>query len=151
MRNPHLAIQRTPHMKEPGAIVRRLLMAAQDASPELTGIGHDILTGRVAKPFPAEVVDRLRAQVAEALGTTLRPRQRTARASTPIHAGIIEAWGVATKDPDTKHLSQWLDHGAPLGYSESIPTAGIFPEVPRAETGHVAQQDLYRAIEGWQN
>lgn len=62
MRNPHLA----PHMKEPGAIVRRLLMAAQDALPELTGIGHDILTGRVAKPFPAEVVDRLRAQVAEA-------------------------------------------------------------------------------------
>ena len=85
------------------------------------------------------------------MGTTLRPRQRTARASTPIHAGIIEAWGVATKDPDTKHLSQWLDRGAPLGYSESIPTAGIFPEVPRAETGHVAQQDLYRAIEGWQN
>ena len=143
MRNPHLAVQRMPHMGH-----RPETLGGSPGCFTCTGIGHDILTGRMAAPFPAEVVDRLRARVAEALGTKLRPRHRTARASTPLNAGIIEAWGVATRDPDTKHLSQWLDHGAPLGYSESIPPAGIFPEVPRAETGQVAQQDLEPSKDG---
>ena len=121
MRNPHLAVQRLPSMKGPGAMVRLILEETQRASPELTAIGRDILTGRVASPFPEEVVTGLRVKVAEALGRPYAPRNRTAKADTPLEANIVEAWGTATQDPDTTNLCQWLDHGAPLGYSEPIP------------------------------
>ncbi|CAE7217179.1 hypothetical protein AK812_SmicGene15550 [Symbiodinium microadriaticum] len=41
----------------------------------------------------------------------VRKRRRTAPANTPIQAAVLEAWGLATDDPDAEVLSQWLDHG----------------------------------------
>ena len=151
MRNPHLAIPRRPGLIVPGSRVRAILEEAQLAQPELTAIGRDILTGREAIPFPAEVIAHLRARVVQALGGAQKQRDRTARATTPIEANVIEAWGNATGDPDSATLCEWLDHGAPLGYHQSIPTNGIFPTVPSETKGPEGQQDLYRSLEGWQN
>ncbi|CAK9106255.1 Uncharacterized protein SCF082_LOCUS49493 [Durusdinium trenchii] len=151
MRNPHLAIPRIPGLIVPGSRVRAILEEAQLAQPELTAIGRDILTGREAIPFPAEVIAHLRARVVQALGGAQKQRDRTARATTPIEANVIEAWGNATGDPDSATLCEWLDHGAPLGYHQSIPTNGIFPTVPSETKGPEGQQDLYRSLEGWQN
>ena len=151
MRNPHTAVGRMPKLAETGALVLRILEQAVQSQPDLVSIGRDILTGRQASPIPAEVITGTRELVVAALGGSMRPRRRTARASTPLQANVIQAWGERTGDPDTRHLCEWLDHGAPLGYSQNIPSVGIFPRVEPEDSAGQNLQDLHRSLEGWQN
>ena len=92
------------------------------------------MEGREAKSFDVRIVDALRSAVLSMLNSPRSPRRRTVRASTPLHSSVISAWGTATGDEDSPILAEWLDHGAPLGFSQDITTSGVFPVVP-AEGG----------------
>ena len=81
------------------------------------------------------------------VGGPTGPRVRTARATTPIDANVIQAWGAHSGDPDTQHLCNWLDNGAPLGYAQSIPSVGVFPKVESKTSTAQLQQDLHRLAE----
>ena len=84
------------------------------------------------------------------LGGSDEPRHRTARATTPIQANVIEKWGQATGDPDSQTLAEWLDHGAPLVFSQKIKTNGIFPVVEDT-TGDLDAESIVRPLVNWEN
>lgn len=48
-----------------------------------------------------------------------------------------------------KVLSKWLDHGAPLGFTEDIEATGVFPLAEETPSSiHEDLNDLYRSLEG---
>ena len=78
-------------------------------------------------------------------------RVRSARANTPLQASVIGAWGKLVEDPDSQTLTNWLDHGAPLGYTQPIPTNGIFPVVDGEGWREENLKNLSRSLAGWVN
>ena len=144
MRNPAASVLKMPHVRNPAWQVRELLYKAQSLWPQLANPAEAILEGRPATEIPAEIVERVRGSLIRMLGGYNGPRARTARAQTPIQANVIEAWGQATHDPDTQHLSQWLDHGAPLGFTQEIPSVGVFPVVETHDAAEVDSDNMFR-------
>lgn len=55
------------------------------------------------------------------------------------------------EDPDSQTLTNWLDHGAPLGYTQPIPTNGIFPVVDGEGWKEENLKNLSRSLAGWVN
>ncbi|CAE7838251.1 unnamed protein product [Symbiodinium sp. CCMP2592] len=126
--------------------------AASKLHAELVEPALAILEGRKPEEFDTDVIGKIRAAVLTTLGADARAttRERTAPASTPLRAEIFEAWGKATDDPDSATLAGWLDHGAPLGLTEDIPSTGVFPPVvPRDLKPH--EKLDRRVLEGWSN
>lgn len=150
MRNPQLAVERNTNYKLPGLKVRQLLRKAQLVWPCLCEPATAILKHESPSDFPLPVLQELRRLTLEVLGGSNAERRRTARASTPIQANVVEAWGLATGDIDTDHLVAWLDHGAPLGFVEEIPSVGVFPTVDGPEWSEEQALSTFRTI-GWQN
>lgn len=151
MRNPSQSIRRQPGTANPGWMVRELCYKAQQLWPSLAGTAAAILEGREAKSFDVRIVDALRSAVLGMLNSPRSPRRRTVRASTPLHSSVISAWGTASGDEDSPILAEWLDHGAPLGFSQDITTSGVFPVVPAEGGEDEGQASLLRSLEGWQN
>ena len=102
-------------------------------------------------PFDERIVQALRRSVLGMLDSPQNARQRSARASTPLHSSVISAWGTAAGDKDSPILADCLDHGAPLGFSQHITTSGVFPIVPAEGVGDEGQANLLRSLQGWQN
>ena len=150
MRNPHLSIKRLPFTVLPGQKVRLLFLKAQELWPELHETAAGILTNQKPRDFPQEVIALLRRTTITLLGGEKATRPRSARANTPISSEVIACWGRASKDPDAETLASWLDHGAPMGFTNPIQTNGIFPlageEGPAEHTASVAE-----TLEGWEN
>ncbi|CAE7312378.1 unnamed protein product [Symbiodinium sp. CCMP2592] len=148
LRNPRRALTRLPKSAVVGRGIRRLLSQAVDLWPELLDPAVAILRGDLSP----DAVTSVRSAVLTALGATegTRKRKRTAPAATPIQAAVLEAWGDATDDPDATLLAHWLDHGAPLGMEQEVPTTGVFLPVPRDGQMPASQLDR-RALEGWKN
>ena len=151
MRNPQLAVERNTNYKLPGLKVRQLLRKAQLVWPCLCEPATAILKHESPSDFPLPVLQELRRLTLEVLGGSNAERRRTARASTPIQANVVEAWGLATGDIDTDHLVAWLDHGAPLGFVEEIPSVGVFPTVDGPEWSEEQALSTFRTMDGWQN
>ena len=151
MRNPHRSIQRLPKSKKVGRLVRVLLEKALDLWPSLVRPASLILQGKEAEAMDEKVVEQVRRSVLLLLAGDQGERVRTAVAKTPLRANVIEAWGKAIEDPDADTLASWLDHGAPLGYTQPIPTRWIFPRVSGIEWKEQALMDLTRSLHGWQN
>ncbi|CAE7648821.1 unnamed protein product [Symbiodinium sp. CCMP2592] len=134
LRNPRRALTRLPRSAAVGIAIRRLLSRAVDLWPELLDPAVAILRGEEPADFSPEAVS------SEEDGT----------AATPIQASVLEAWGDATDDPDAKLLAHWLDHGAPLGIEQAVPTTGVF--IPVSRDGQMPAWQLdRRALEGWKN
>ena len=118
MRNPHQSVAKLPKAKKMGRLVNTLLRKALELWPSLEKTGRAILTGEKVAPMDEKVVDKVRKSVLSLLGCEESQRVRTARASTPLQASVIGAWGKLVGDPDSETLVSWLDHGAPLGYTQ---------------------------------
>ena len=89
----------------------------------------------------------LRTQVLAALGGP--PGQGSGRPEPPLQLTPTSSkrGGAHSGDPDTQHLCNWLDNGAPLGYAQSIPSVGVFPKVESKTSTAQLQQDLHRLAE----
>ena len=131
-----------------GRAVQKLLRHTLTKWPELVEPARAILRGEEPSDFDPDTIDSIRSAVHTVLGTSqeVKARKRTAPAYTPLRADIIEAWGLATDDPDATTIADWLDNGAPLGISQAIPSRGVFPN---NVTPH-SQLDA-RTLEGWSN
>ena len=151
MRNPQLSVKRMPRANLMGKMVRSLLEKAIDLWPSLQVAAAQILRGDTAEAMDSKVVCQVRQSVLLLLSGHLGERNRTAKADTPLQASVIEAWGRAIEDPDAEVLAEWLDHGAPLGYTQPIPTRGVFPRVDGIEWKEQALMNLTRSLQGWQN
>ena len=145
MRNPQLSVKRMPRANLMGKLVRSLLEKAIDLWPSLQVAAAQILRGDTAEAMDSKVVCQVRQSVLLLLSGHLGERNRTAKADTPLQASVIEAWGRAIDDPDAEVLAEWLDHGAPLGYTQPIPTRGVFPRVDGIEWKEQALMNLTRS------
>ena len=105
MRNPSMALHRMPQAKNPACQVRELLYKAQDLWKKMRETAAAILCGRKPKDLDVRVVEAVRKAATQMLGGSTRPRQREARAETPINANLIEAWGHAAGDRDSPLLA----------------------------------------------
>ena len=152
LRNPRRALERLPRSAAAGRGIRRLLEQALHLWPELLDPAVAILRGEEPAEFNNTVVESVRSAVLTALGAPehVRKRRRTAPANTPIQAAVLQAWGLATDDPDAEVLSEWLDNGAPLGIEQAVPTTGVFPPVSASSQLPASQLDR-RTLEGWEN
>ena len=151
MRNPAKSILRMPKVRNPAWQVRELLYKAQSLWPELTQAADAILSGDVPQEPSPEIVAAVRKTLIQMLGGSIEQRTRTARATTPIQASVIEAWGQAVGDPDSGTLARWLDHGAPLGFSQRIETTGIFPIIEDISGGTEEIHSIVRPLTNWEN
>eukprot|EP00435_Cladocopium_sp_Y103_P023242 s2849_g5.t1 len=124
MRNPHISTSRIAGMHARGKVVRAFLQKAQELWPDLRLSALAILQGEEPPEFSTKIIERLRQILVGTLWSRPTERRRTAVADTPIRAEVIEGW---QEDPDSATLASWLDHGAPMGYSENIVDNGIFP------------------------
>ena len=50
-----------------------------------------------------------------------------------------------------RYWHKWLDDGAPLGFTEDIPTTGVFPAVQGPSASAEAIKGMTRTLEDWQN
>lgn len=151
MRNPAKSILRMPKVRNPAWQVRELFYKAQSLWPELTQAADAILSGDVPQEPSPEIVAAVRKTLIQMLGGSIEQRTRTARATTPIQASVIEAWGQAVGDPDSGTLARWLDHGAPLGFSQRIETTGIFPIIEDISGGTEEIHSIVRPLTNWEN
>ena len=152
MRNPSNSLLRVKGATEAGTAVKELLDTALDTWPMLLQPARAILEGDEPQDYPDNLIEVIRSSVLTLLGATKeqRTRRRTAAASTPLRADIIEAWSNVADDPDSSTLAAWLDHGAPLGITQQIPSHGVFPpaaEMEKIEADHIQR----RSLEGWEN
>ena len=109
-----------------------------------------ILQGEKPTELPEELVKQLRGSFLKLAGSP-GARARTARANTPLCSEVFAAWGANTEDPDSYTLAEWLDHGAPLGFSQAIKTNGIFPKVLGEQWTEEQRKQLVRSMDGWEN
>lgn len=148
MRNPLTSIKRIPKSDMAGKAVFKLLRQAA-YHPSVKSLVNSILSGSNAAPISAQLIDKLRELICKlSPGNNI---DRTAKANTPLRPEIFEVWGRLSSDPDSKVLAQWLRHGAPLGFTEPIPSTGIFPVVEDIEWKAEAAEQLQRSFENWSN
>ena len=143
-----MAVARLPGMLERGKVTRAFLLKAQELWPDLCRPALAILRGEEPGDMDGAVVNKLRDILLDTLWAKPAERQRTARAQTPIHSTVVAGW---TEDPDSSTIAQWLDHGAPMGFSDPIPSTGIFPEVPATRAELETYQFEAKSLEGWAN
>ena len=148
MRNPHLSVSRLPGTWQRGDAVRQLLFKAQNLwKTELQAPAIAILSGQEPKDLPEKIINQIRETLLKTLWHT-STRTRTARASTPLRSQVIAGW---KEDPDSATLANWLDHGAPMGFTQEIESNGIFPVVPRQMATQEAETTTLSSLEGWNN
>ena len=151
MRNPHVSATKLPRAAVAGQAVKGVLLKAQELWPSLKDPARCILQGAKPGTLNTQLVAAIKKSVMTVLGAgELSPRVRTAKASSPISSEVLAAWGKCAYDPDAETLAGWIDNGAPLGFTEPIPSRGIFPKVDPVEFC----QDLYDpapTLEGWTN
>ena len=148
MRNPHISVSRLPKTWERGDAVRQLLFKAQNLwKKELQAPAVAILSGKEPQEMPPGIIGQVRRVLLNTLWDT-QPRTRTARASTPLNSQVIAGW---KEDPDSSTLADWLDHGAPMGFTKEISSNGIFPVVPRQQASPEAETSTLSSLEGWTN
>ena len=75
----------------------------------------------------------------------------TARARTPLQAWVFAGWAEYSDDPDADTLTQWLLHGAPLGFDEAITRSGVFPPSTGTRADAPTDAELSREAQGWEN
>eukprot|EP00435_Cladocopium_sp_Y103_P021280 s2656_g5.t1 len=151
MRNPRESIQRMPKAKNVSWQIRELFYKTQELWPSLIETAKAILKGEAPSSMDERVIQHVRDTVIKMIGGPTSSRTRTARAQTPLQANVIEAWGKAAGDPDSEILARWLDHGAPLGFTQDIETCGVFPIAEANAPKDENLNDLVRSLEGWQN
>ena len=151
MRNPRAAAAKLPRSLIAGEAINELLLNAA-THPEAVRITKALLGGQKTEPFDKAFVEKLRELVVGLLAPAgVQLPQKSTRASTPISAEVLWAWGEFTEDPDAKLLATWLREGAPLGYSQPIPCTGVFPRVIGPHWEEEAASQLARQYEGWKN
>ena len=151
MRNPRAAAAKLPRSLIAGEAINELLLNAA-THPEAVRITKALLGGQKTVPLDKAFVEKLRELVVGLLAPAgVQLPQKSTRASTPISAEVLWAWGEFTEDPDAKLLATWLREGAPLGYSQPIPCTGVFPRVTGPHWEEEAASQLARQYEGWKN
>ena len=127
MRNPHISASKLPRAATAGRAVRGVLIKAQELWPSLKEPARHILEGRKPGVLDERLVKAVRGSVLTALGAGKQPKRvRSAKASSPISSEVLAAWGKRSGDPDA---ADWIDEGAPLGFTEPITANGVFPAV----------------------
>ena len=129
MRNPKVSISKLPKSSEMGGAIGKLLMKAAD-HPSVQRLVNDLLDGHPASPIDVSVVEEVTRLVLDMLdsGSSHIPK-KTSKADSPLNPRVLWTWGVSTDDPDSCTLATWVLQGSPLGFSETIGSNGIFPEV----------------------
>ncbi len=82
------------------------------------------VTSTTGPPSP-EAVSALRTKVAKALNISA-DRAEEHHESAPWRFNLLQKVLTSAADPDI-HCARWLEHGAPVGVSQSIPLGGHFP------------------------
>lgn len=151
MRNPHVSASKLPRAAAAGKAVRGVLTKAQELWPALRGPASRILEGAKPGDLDGRLVDEIRKSVLTVLGASKLPKRvRSAKASSPISSEVLAAWGKCSGDPDAGTLADWIDKGAPLGFTDLITSNGVFPAVDPVRFC----PELYDpapSLEGWTN
>ena len=134
-----------------GAIVAELLGKIMKKWPSIQETAQSILEGKPTAEWSPAVTETARRLVLKVLNVTSRLPEKSARATTPLSAEIIEAWGTRAGDKDSELLATWLRTGAPLGFTQAITTTGVFPKVQGPRWEDESLRELSRSLEGWQN
>ena len=150
MRNPKASVSGMPRAQHLGRLTGELLETAMKLWPHLLEPARAILLSQTPSELPEAEVDCIRSSFLRMTGSP-GPRPRTARASTPLSLEVIAAWGEHSEDPDSATLAEWLDHGAPLGFSHPVETNGIFPRVEGESWTEEQRRQLVRSMDGWEN
>ena len=152
MRNPAQSSARLTRAAMVGGIVRELIDTAVETHPELKRTAQDILSGREEiRPLPEEAMGRLSEALRKLIGPTTELPEPTARAKTPLQAWVFAGWAEYSDDPDAGTLTQWLLHGAPLGFDEPITRRGVFPPSTGTRADAPTDAELSREAQGWEN
>ena len=151
MRNPSKSLLKIPKAVNVGKAVFELLFQAAQLPP-VVRLVDQLLSSSPAQQLPHNLVSKLRSLVLTLLVPEgVKLKTKTTTADTPLCSEIFTAWGIATGDPDSETLAEWLKRGAPLGYEDEITTNGIFPPVEPKEKDPELQESISRAFDGWKN
>ena len=144
-------MKKIPRSEDTGNAVYKLLLDAA-SHPSVSSLVENLTLGRQAQPIDENLITTLRQIVLKLLNPNgSKLPERSTKANTPLQSEVFEAWGTATDDPDSVTLALWLLVGAPLGFSETIGSNGIFPVVEAVEWETEAAKNLRRNFEGWTN
>ena len=116
MRNPRAAAAKLPRSLIAGEAINELLLNAA-THPEAVRITKALLGGQKTVPLDKAFVEKLRELVVGLLAPAgVQLPQKSTRASTPISAEVLWAWGEFTEDPDAKLLAGHLaERRSPTG------------------------------------
>ena len=78
--------------------------------------------------IPEPYVDASRFKLAVLLSCDEPERVRRHRCTTPVQAGMLEAWAAKAEGPGIGTVD-WLKHGALAGISQCPVLPGMFPTV----------------------
>jgi hypothetical protein len=126
MRNPASVRRARPELVDTMAPLRDLLLECHAAHPSLHNLAQVCGPSPSRDPPSTSDVAALRKTVNKALGLSSKALEARHVAS-PWRFAIVREVHRRSKDPDTP-LSDWLEHGAPMGLSQVIEKSGLFPE-----------------------
>ena len=151
MRQPERSVSKQPKAVKQGQVIAALLDKIIDKWPEVQETASSILRGEEAKEWNPTITELARRLTLKVLNVNSQLPDKSTRASTPLCAEVIEAWGANTEDVDSAVIAKWLRTGAPLGFLDPIPTTGVFPPVEGPRWEDEALRTLARGLEDWTN
>ena len=127
LRNPQLCTAggSRPELTATMATVAAFLRRLRSTHPEFQGITRAFGDAPERPPPPTAMVEAARAELLEVL-EAIPSAITDQHPHSCWHSGVFKALLLATHDEDLV-LADWLLHGAPGGFSQSVPPGPYFP------------------------
>ena len=133
MRNPASVCRVWPDLVVAMKPLRDALLRWHSGHPSLHGLAGACGAHHSARAPPStDEIQEMRKEVGSVLGLNSTDLEAH-HAAAPWRHDIVKDVESRAGDPDTP-LSEWLEHGAPMGLSQPIAEGGLFPtQVPSPE------------------
>ena len=148
MRRPDKSIEHNPQYRLVGAKIAVALDQFAEDYPEVKEYVVKMRSGVEVQGLGDELRKLLRRRTMEVLGADVGDHP----VAPGPDADLIEAWGLATEDPDASRiLPGWMRSGAPIGLEGPIEVCGVFPPACPQNASLDALKAFDCDLAGWAN